>query len=119
MKPQTLQSMCPGVEALPDSLCFLVQSSHDPKIGYRVDKSAYWGSGSCSCDHFRFRHEPWLKAGKTPGPKYRCKHIEAVDRYQAIEVSQLILQHRQQEANANRAENGKRPLRYDPELPAY
>jgi hypothetical protein len=116
MKPQTLQTMCPGIEATSDCLVFLAQSDHDPKIKYRVDLAVYDGGGKCSCSEFEFRKEPFLRAGKS-GQKLLCKHIIRSHLYHSIEVNQIIIKQRMEAANANRKANREKPVKYNAELP--
>jgi hypothetical protein len=105
VKPQTLQSMCPGIEPTGDSLVFLAQSDHDRETKYRVDKTAWHGHGACTCEDFQMRLQPFLKEGKTATARYCCKHISRVDRFMSIIVAQSKI----------RESEGK----YNPEIPAF
>ena len=64
-----------------------------------------------------FMYEPFLREGKTPRPRYACKHLVQVRAYFQMFMCQTVVKRRMQEANANRAEHGHGPVRYDPELP--
>src|SRR5438105_6311902 len=109
----TLRTMCPGVCPLgSDSLCYHVQSDHDPQVKYVVDLSAWHGAGACTCLNFQMKLQPFLKAHQVPTARYACKHLRRVHRYLAIEVAQKILNQRQKQADANRKEHGHAAHQY-------
>jgi hypothetical protein len=88
----------PGLEAvkpLEDFLCFEVQSFSSPGVTYRVDKSLWFGSGSCSCENFCCRIQVRLGAGDWTEPT-ACKHIQAVDRFISCRSARLAIEKRQQ-----------------------
>ena len=84
-----------GVRATDEFLVFEVQSFTDPLITYRVDLSLWWGSGACSCEQFQCRIQPRLGAGDWTEPT-TCKHLQAVYRYLACQVSRRAIEQRQQ-----------------------
>lgn len=65
------------IEVIPREVIgeYLVESEYSPGDHYFVDLFGYDGIGFCTCDDFKFRIEPALKAGLIPAKK-SCKHIE-------------------------------------------
>ena len=84
-----------GVRATDEFLVFEVQSFTDPAKTYRVDLSMWWGSGACSCEQFQCRIQPRLGSGDWTEPT-TCKHLQAVYRYLACQVSRRAIEQRQQ-----------------------
>src|SRR5882724_8014908 len=114
----SVQSMCPGVEPTGDALVFRVQSRSHPGTFYTVDKTCYYGAGRCDCADFATRKNPKLRNGARPVAILECKHIQRVNRYQALEFSQAIIENRTNEANANKTKNGHPAHKPDQESPA-
>ena len=86
----------PGLEAVSQTdefLVFEVQSFTSPGVTYRVDKSLWWGSGSCSCEQFCCRIQPRLGVNDWTEPT-TCKHISLVDRFLACEVARRAIETR-------------------------
>lgn len=94
-----------AVTPLDDFLCFEVASLTTPGVTYRVDKSLWFGSGSCSCEHFCCRIQPRLGKGDWTAPT-TCKHIELVDRYVSCMGVRRAIEQRQQ---ANKKYNPSEP----------
>ena len=97
----------PGLERVTPTeefLVFEVQSFSDPEKTYRVDKSLWWGSGSCSCEHFCARIQPRLGRGDWTETT-TCKHVQAVDRFIACQVARRAIADR------------KDKHQYDPSVP--
>lgn len=82
-----------AVRPLADFLCFEVRSQSDPDKTYRVDKTLWFGSGSCSCEQFCCRIQPRLGTGDWNAPT-TCKHINLVDRWIACEVVRRAISQR-------------------------
>lgn len=97
----------PGLEAVKpkDFLTYEVQSLTNPdKQGpYLVDKSQWYGSGSCSCERFCCVIQPELGKGNWTGissvtGKYvgtTCKHISLVDRWYSCMSARRAIEERQ------------------------
>lgn len=86
----------PGLErvtATDEFLVFEVRSFSDAAKTYRVDKSLWWGSGSCSCENFCCRIQPRLGLGDWTVPT-TCKHLDLVDRFLSCEVARRAIQTR-------------------------
>ena len=83
-----------GVRTLEDFLCFEVDSFTQPRVTYRVDKSLWFGSGSCSCEQFCCRIQPRLGAGDWTEPT-TCKHIDRVDRWISCQSARRAIEQRQ------------------------
>lgn len=91
----------PGLErvhATDEFLVFEVQSFSDPKKTYRVDKSLWYGSGSCSCEQFCCRIQPELGKGNWNG-QTTCKHIDLIDRFVSCNGARLAIEQRQKLTN--------------------
>lgn len=80
------------VQATDEWLVFSVVSPDSGKT-YRVDKSLWFGSGSCSCEDFCCRIQPRLGRGDWTEPTV-CKHISLVDRYLALLFAQQAIKDR-------------------------
>jgi hypothetical protein len=93
-----------AVKPTDEFLVFEVASFTDPTKTYRVDKSLWWGSGSCSCEQFCCRIQPQLGRGDWTAPT-TCKHINLVDRFLACEVARRAITNR------------KSTKQYDPSVP--
>lgn len=75
-------------------MVFTVESQSTPGTVYRVDKTLWFGSGSCSCEQFSCRIQPRL--GKNDWtPPTTCKHLALVDRWIAVRVAQTAIEQRQ------------------------
>ena len=86
----------PGLDhVLPtdEFLVFEVRSFTQPGVTYRVDKSLWWGSGSCSCENFCCRIQPRLGVGDWTAPT-TCKHVDLADRWLACEVARRAIETR-------------------------
>jgi hypothetical protein len=83
-----------AVKATDEFLVFEVQSFSDPTKVYRVDKSLWFGSGSCSCEQFCCRIQPELGKGNWVEPT-TCKHINLTDRFISCQAARLAIQERQ------------------------
>ena len=60
------------------ALRFTVTSRSRAEIHHLVDLAAFFGNGSCSCEHFEFRILPLLRTGYRPEDGItRCSHILA------------------------------------------
>ena len=82
-----------AVRPTDEFLVFEVASFTDPAKVYRVDKSLWWGSGSCSCEQFCCRIQPRLAVSDWTAPT-TCKHIQIVDRFLACEVARRAIETR-------------------------
>jgi hypothetical protein len=82
-----------GVVPLADFMCFEVASATTPGVTYRVDKTLWYGSGSCSCPQFCCRIQPELGKGNWEAPT-TCLHINKVDRWIAWTVVQHAIEQR-------------------------
>lgn len=95
----------PGLAAvkLVEFLTFEVPSQSDPSKTYRVDKTLWFGSGSCSCEQFCCRIQPRLGKGDWTEPT-TCKHIQQVDRFLACQVARQAIANRQDSKPYNASE---------------
>lgn len=91
-----------AVHPTDEFLVFEVQSHSNPGKTHRVDKSMWYGSGSCSCEQFTCKIQPNLGRGDWSGnyPPWgkigtTCKHINLVDRFIACQVARQAIQQRQ------------------------
>ena len=92
-----------AVKPTDEFLVFEVTSFTDASKVYRVDKSLWFGSGSCSCENFCCRIQPEL--GKENwNPPTTCKHISLVDRWIACEVSRKAIENRKSNKPYNPSE---------------
>jgi hypothetical protein len=55
---------------------FHVESRSKPESPNLVDLESYRWNGECSCEAFKFRHEPALARGAEPADSLRCSHIK-------------------------------------------
>lgn len=90
------------VQTTDEWLVFTVVSPDSGKT-YRVDKSLWYGSGSCSCENFCCRIQPRLGSGDWAEPT-ACKHIGFVDRYLALQVAQRAIEERKGKKHYNASE---------------
>jgi hypothetical protein len=68
---------------------FYVDSKSRPDMPHLVDLESYRWGGQCSCEAFKFKHEPALSrlTVKTiPDDSYRCSHIKAARSYYMDEI---------------------------------
>lgn len=56
-------------------LRYHVKSRSRREVEHVVDLELYGGNGACSCEHFSYRLEPFLKKGAKPADNLRCRHI--------------------------------------------
>lgn len=96
----------PGLERVRSTdefLCYEVESLTDPtKFGpYRVDKSHWFGSGSCSCERFCCVIQPELGKGNWTGYDAKgryigttCKHIQLADRWYSCMSARRAIEER-------------------------
>ncbi len=114
----TVSQLVPLVAPVPhETLRYLVASRTRRGRRWLVDLGAYCGHGRCMCEHFSTKINPFLRSGEQPDEYLECWHITQARRYLAIEVAQTIIAQRQAAADANRKDNGKKPVRYDQEAP--
>lgn len=102
MKPYVIPELA-GVHPTDEFLVFEVASLSDPEKTYRVDKTTWWGSGSCSCEQFCCRIQLRLGKGDWTAPT-TCKHIALVDRWMAIHVAVLAIEQRKDKKPYNPSE---------------
>jgi hypothetical protein len=57
-------------------LRYYVGSRSRPGLEHLVELDMYGGNGACSCEHFHFNLEPFLKKGATACDALRCHHIK-------------------------------------------
>ena len=90
-----------AVHRTDEFLVFKVESLTTPGVTYRVDKTLWYGSGSCDCEQFTCKIQPNLGRGDWSGnyPPWgeigtTCKHLDLVDRYIALQVAQRAIEDR-------------------------
>lgn len=92
-----------AVHRTDEFLVFKVDSETTPGMTYRVDKSLWYGSGSCACEDFCCRVQPRLGKGDWTEPT-TCKHIRLVDRWIALQVCQGAIEDRKSDKPYNPSE---------------
>jgi hypothetical protein len=59
-----------------DLLRYMVDSTSKKDVQYAVELELYDGNGGCTCPHFSFRLEPYLRKGvRVSDDRLRCLHI--------------------------------------------
>lgn len=68
---------------------FYVDSKSRPNEPHLVDLESYHWGGQCSCEAFKFKHEPALSRltpKAIPDDTYRCSHLKAARSYFLDEI---------------------------------
>ena len=117
---KTISELCPGVSPTGDSLRYEVQSLSRPAEKHTVDLTAWSGHGECSCERWKYHFAPLIREGVMQlTPAAACEHLKLVWRYFAIQQAQAVIAFRIDQTNANRAEAGQPPIKYENESTPY
>ena len=83
-----------------DNLRFMVDSHRDQGAQYAVELGLYDHNGACTCPHFKFRLEPYLKTGiRPPDDRLRCAHILEARKWLLDDIINQAVQQAFQKSN--------------------